>query len=133
MIVNDLDDLETKYIDHPKTAYVKKEKKGRRFAKKKTASEEKKPTKKTTSKKPKKTGIQPALQLSKELAALLGEEKLSRPEMIKKTWEYIKQHNLQDPKNKRHIVPDAKLAKIFGSKEPVDMFKLSGLLNKHLS
>ena len=133
VIVNDLDDLETKYIEHPKTAYIKKEKKGR-FGKKKEAKEtEKKPTKKAPAKKKKKkTSNQPSLTLSKELAAVLGEEKLSRPEVIKKTWDYIKQHNLQDPKNKRHIVPDAKLAKVFGSKEAVDMMKLSGLLNKHL-
>ena len=47
-------------------------------------------------------------------------------------WEYIKKHNCQDKKNKRLIIPDAKLAKVFGSKEPVDMLKLAGLLTPHL-
>ncbi len=30
------------------------------------------------------------------------------------------------------IVPDAKLAKVFGSKKPVDMMKLAGILTPHL-
>lgn len=42
VIVNDLDDLEKKYPDHPKTAYVRKERKGR-FGKKKGAPAEEKP------------------------------------------------------------------------------------------
>jgi len=117
VIVNHLDDLETKYNDHPKTPYVKKAKKGK-FAKK----GEKKETKKRT---------QPACTLSKELAEVVGAHELSRPEVVKKIWEYIKGHNLQDEKNKRLIVPDSKLSKILG-KKPVDMMKLAGLLNKHI-
>jgi DNA topoisomerase-1 len=35
-------------------------------------------------------------------------------------------------KNKRMIVPDKKLAKVFGSKESIDMMKLAGKLGKHL-
>lgn len=61
VIVNDLDDLEKKYPDHPKTPYVRKEKKGR-FGKKsaagkETTKEEKKkaaPVKKSASKTKKK-------------------------------------------------------------------------------
>jgi chromatin remodeling complex protein RSC6 len=30
------------------------------------------------------------------------------------------------------IVPDAKLAEVFGSKRPVDMLKMAGLINKHI-
>jgi len=56
---------------------------------------------------------------------------MSRTEVTKKLWDYIKLHNLQDPKNKRSIRPDDSLAKVFGSNEAVDMFKLAGILNKH--
>ncbi|MEK7339608.1 MAG: SWIB/MDM2 domain-containing protein [Verrucomicrobiota bacterium] len=70
--------------------------------------------------------------MSSELQAVVKEEKLSRPEVVKKMWEYIKKHNCQDKKNKRLIIPDAKLAKVFGSKEPIDMLKLAGLLTSHL-
>ena len=81
--------------------------------------------------KAKKTRTMPALPLSAELAALVGTQ-VPRGDVIRKVWDYIKEHNLQDPNNKRSILPDAKLAKIFGSKEPLDMFKLSGLLGKHM-
>ena len=47
-------------------------------------------------------------------------------------WVYIKKHNLQNPKNKRNILADAKLEKVFGKKE-VTMFELAGLIGKHLS
>jgi len=136
VIVNNLDDLQEKYVSHPKTPYIskKKPKKGSTKGKKTTAKEksstkEKKAKKATTKKK--KPSNQPLQTLSKELQAVVGEEKLSRPETVKKMWEYIKAHDLQDPKNKRLIVPDAKLAKVFGSKEPLDMMKLSGALGKH--
>jgi DNA topoisomerase-1 len=127
VIVNTLDQLPIKYVDHPKTAYVKK---GRgRFGKKKESA----PERKAAPKKTKKAKIQqPAYKLSPALASLLNEKELSRPEATKKIWDYIKAHNLQDPKDKRKIRPDASLAKVFGSKEAIDMFKLSAILNKHL-
>lgn len=134
VIVNDLDDIETKYPDHPKTPYVRKEKKGR-WGKKKEE-----PAKKTKGKgkgkekaaKPKAKRAQASYALSSELSAIVEESSLSRPEVTKKLWDYIKKHNLQDPKNKRLIVPDAKLAKLFGSKEPVDMMKLAKIISPHL-
>jgi DNA topoisomerase-1 len=124
VIVNDLDDLNEKYPDHPKTPYVKKAGKFGRGKKEKAPSK---------TKKAKSTRTQKAYTLSKELQEIVGEKELSRPEVVKKTWEYIKKHDLQDKKNKRLIVPDAKLAKVFGSNKPLDMMKLSGILGKHLS
>jgi DNA topoisomerase-1 len=129
VIANSLEDLPTKYPDHEKTPYVKKS----RFKKKGAAESAKGGAKKKTAKKKAKTkSNQPALELSTELADVVGEASLSRPEVIKKVWEYIKSHDLQDPKNKRLIQPDDKLAKVFGNKDPVDMMKLSGILSKHL-
>lgn len=142
VIVNDLDQLETKYIDHPRTPYVKKTKtNGRRGGRgKAVATAETKSKGKAASKKPSKTkAAGPKKQsnfgksrLSPELASIVGAEELSRPEVTKKLWEYIKANNLQDPKNKRMIVPDAALAKVFGNREPLSMFKLAGVLNHHL-
>lgn len=57
---------------------------------------------------------------------------MSRSEVTKKLWEYIKANNLQDEKNKRLIVPDTKLSPIFGTEEPVDMFKMTALVSKHI-
>ncbi|MFN9727661.1 DNA topoisomerase III [Acidovorax sp.] len=68
---------------------------------------------------------------SAALAAVIGAEPVARPEAVKKIWEYIKAHNLQDPKDKRTIVADDKLRAVFG-KDSAGMFELAGLLGKHL-
>ena len=68
---------------------------------------------------------------SAALAAVIGAEPVARPEAVKKMWEYIKAHNLQDPKDKRTIVADDKLRAVFG-KDSAGMFELAGLLGKHL-
>ena len=73
------------------------------------------------------------LNLSSELEAVVGKGPMPFPEVVKNLWVYIKKHDLQDPKNKRTIVPDEKLAKVFGSSAPVNMMKMSGLVFKHLS
>lgn len=124
VIVSNLEDLPNKYIDHPKTAYVKKSKFGKKEDKE-TPSKEKK--------KKKSTRVQPAYKLSKDLQAIVGAASLSRPEVTKKVWEYIKANKLQDPKHKRLIIPDAKLAKIFGNNKPLDMMQLARVLNKHIN
>ena len=142
VIVNDIEQLETKYQDHPRTAYVKKAKAGRGRGKKAEATEKKetKP-KKASAKKtvvakekttPKKTRTMPSLNISPELASVVGSTTMARGEVLKKVWDYIRAHNLQDPANKRRIMTDATLAKVFGSDEPVDMFKMTGLLSKHM-
>lgn len=70
--------------------------------------------------------------LSPALQAVVKSKKLSRPQIVKKLWVYIKAHKCQDAKKRRMIVPDVKLAAVFGSKRPVDMLKMAGLLNKHI-
>jgi len=68
---------------------------------------------------------------SPQLAAVIGTEPVARPEAVKKMWEYIKAHNLQDPKDKRTIVADDKLRAVFG-KDSAGMFELAGILGQHL-
>ncbi|MFY3385406.1 DNA topoisomerase III [Paracidovorax sp. MALMAid1276] len=68
---------------------------------------------------------------SAALAAVIGSEPVARPEAVKKMWEYIKAHNLQDPKDKRTIVADDKLRAVFG-KDSAGMFELAGILGNHL-
>ena len=72
------------------------------------------------------------IQPSKELAGIIGTDESTRGEVTKKVWEYIKKHDLQNPDNRRQIVPDEKLSKVFGNKEPIDMMKLAGILTPHL-
>ena len=72
------------------------------------------------------------LQPSGALAAVIGSEPVARPQVIKKLWDYIKAHNLQDAANKRNINADAKLLAVFG-KAQVTMFELAGIVGKHLA
>lgn len=72
------------------------------------------------------------VKCSPALTAIVGQESLPRTEIIKKVWEYIKKHNLQDKKNKRNINPDEKLAKVFGSKEPINMFQMTKKISENI-
>jgi len=71
--------------------------------------------------------------LSAELEAVVGKGPMSRPEVTKQLWVYIKAHDLQDPKDKRTIVADDKLKAIFGGESKVNMMKLAGFVSKHIS
>ena len=68
---------------------------------------------------------------SAELAAIVGDEPLTRTEIVKRVWTYIKAHRLQDPADGRVILPDAKLRAVFG-RDRVDMLTMMGLLSPHL-
>jgi chromatin remodeling complex protein RSC6 len=91
--------------------------------------------KKTAAKKKtgaKRAGLtQVAYELSPELQAVCGAKSLTRPQIVKKMWVYIKAHKCQDAKNKRMINPDKKLGEVIG-KKPIDMLKLAGCLSKHI-
>ncbi|MGZ3789749.1 MAG: SWIB/MDM2 domain-containing protein [Bacteriovorax sp.] len=97
-----------------------------------------KATKKVAAPKKAKTARKPnaafmkALTPSATLAEIVGNKPLPRTQVVSKIWEYIKKHNLQNPKNKRNILADDKLQKLFGKKE-VTMFELAGIVGKHLS
>ena len=74
------------------------------------------------------------MNVSEELAAVVGKGPMPRTEVTKKIWAYIKSRKCQDPKNKRNIIADDKLAKVFGgNKKTVNMFEMTNLINKHLS
>ena len=73
------------------------------------------------------------LNVSDDLAAVVGKGPLPRSEVVKKLWVYIKKENLQDPTNKRNIVADANLKKVFGGKAVVNMFEMTKLVSKHLT
>lgn len=72
------------------------------------------------------------MNLSGDLEAVIGKGPMSRGEVVKKIWEYIKKHNLQNPQNKRNILADAKLKPIFGGKGEVTMFEMTKLVSAHL-
>ena len=72
------------------------------------------------------------MEVSADLAAVVGRGPMPRTEVTKKLWAYIKAHMCQDKKNKRMINPDDKLAKILGKKS-INMFEMTKLVSKHLS
>ncbi len=73
------------------------------------------------------------LNVSADLAAVVGKGPLPRSEVVKKLWVYIKANKLQDETNKRNINADANLKKVFGGKAMVNMFEMTKLVSKHLS
>jgi len=73
------------------------------------------------------------MNVSSELAAVVGAGPMPRSEVVKKLWVYIKSKNLQDPTNKRNINADEALKKVFGGKATVNMFEMTKLVSKHLS
>ena len=73
------------------------------------------------------------MNLSDELEAVVGKGPMPRSEVVKGLWVYIKKNDLQDPNNKRNIVPDDKLSQVFGGKGAVSMFEMTKLVSKHLS
>jgi len=76
--------------------------------------------------------LQKPLQLSEELTAVIGSGTLPRGQVVSKIWEYIRSHNLQNPENRREIVADDQLRRVFG-KDKVTMFEMNKHLTAHLT
>ena len=126
VIGNDIDQIIEKYsVLQREKAEVKKPVK-KKAEKGKPAVKEKKPTKKTAATK------KINYKVSKELSTIIDTESAPRTEITKLVWDYIKKHDLQDKKNKRLIKPDEKLAKIFKTKDPIDMMQLARYLSGHI-
>jgi upstream activation factor subunit UAF30 len=73
-----------------------------------------------------------AMQPDADLGAVVGSQPQPRTEVTKKIWAYIKKNNLQDPNERRMIVADDKLKKVFGGKGRVSMFEMTKHVNNHL-
>jgi chromatin remodeling complex protein RSC6 len=73
------------------------------------------------------------MKVSDELAAVVGAGPMPRSEVVKAIWVYIKKNDLQNPSNKRNILADDKLQKVFGGKKEVTMFEMTKLVSAHLS
>ena len=125
-----------KKVAKKKTAKKKVAKK--KVAKKKVAKKKvakKKVAKKKVAKKKRKPNpaFMKPMQISSDLAKVVGSKAIPRTEVTKKLWAYIKKNKLQDPKNRRMINADVNLKAIFGRKKQVSMFEMTKLVSKHLS
>ena len=76
-------------------------------------------------------GLSRPVTPSPELAAITGSDPLPRSQVVSKMWDYIRSNNLQNPQNKREIVADDKLRKIFGV-DRCSMFDMNKHLSRHL-
>lgn len=103
VIVNDPAELEVKYKGQSKTAYVAK------------------------------SGGRGSKTLSPILAEIVGKKEMTRGEVMKGIWIYIKENDLQDPENRRRIIADKKLKELFGGEDAIDMFQLARVISQHLS
>lgn len=99
-------------------------------AKKKAAVKKKPAAKKKRTPNP---AFMKPMNISDDLAKIVGSKAIPRTEVTKKLWAYIKKNGLQDAKNKRNINADANLKPIFGGKKTVSMFEMTKLVSKHLS
>lgn len=77
-------------------------------------------------------GLARPVKPSAELAAIVGADPLPRSEIVSKMWDHIKKNNLQNPANKREILADDKLKKVFGT-DKVTMFEMNKHISKHVS
>ena len=111
---------------------------GRTAPRRTTASASAKTATRTTSKSTQRSAAQPktpragSLRPSPALATIIDKGPYGRGEVMQKIWEYIKAHNLQDPKDKRILLTDDKLRPLFEA-DQLGMFKLAGVIAKHLS
>eukprot|EP00092_Neocalanus_flemingeri_P037255 GFUD01040574.1.p2 GENE.GFUD01040574.1~~GFUD01040574.1.p2 ORF type:complete len:282 (-),score=127.91 GFUD01040574.1:1925-2770(-) len=77
-------------------------------------------------------GYTAAVKLSAELADIVGGEEMPRHEVVKRMWAYIKENNLQDPKNKQMIKCDEKLSKVIPTKK-FRGFGMTKFLKDHMN
>jgi len=84
------------------------------------------------------SGFVKPTQISHELANFLGKDKgteMARTEVTREINAYIRKHNLQDPKNGRHILPDSKLRKLLKLKKEDELtyFNLQRYMSPHFA
>jgi chromatin remodeling complex protein RSC6 len=66
------------------------------------------------------------------LGAVVGTGPMTRADITKRLWLYIRENNLQDDNNRRMINADARLRPIFQA-DQVSMFEMTRLVSGHVS
>ena len=78
------------------------------------------------------TGFHKPLNLSPALSSLLdGETQMSRPQVTKRIWDYIKANDLQEPDDRRFIRVDDRMREVF-KQDKVHMFTMTKIVNQHM-
>jgi len=77
-------------------------------------------------------GLSVKKEISEKLANFLKQGKeMARTEIVKALWDYIKEHNLQNPENKREILLDDAMQEVFGCKT-FTMFTMNKYVAAHI-
>ncbi|XP_065857495.1 uncharacterized protein [Euphorbia lathyris] len=76
-------------------------------------------------------GFTKPCSLSPKLQKFVGESQLARTQVVKRLWAYIREKDLQDPKNKRNIKCDETLRDLFRVNS-INMFQMNKALSKHI-
>jgi len=82
------------------------------------------------------SGFAHPTKITKELCAFMQLEensKVARTDVTRTLISYIKEHKLQDPTNKKRIVPDEKLKNLLGleNEDELTYFNIQKHMNKH--
>eukprot|EP00956_Cyclotella_meneghiniana_P000831 scaffold955_cov54-Cyclotella_meneghiniana.AAC.1 len=77
-------------------------------------------------------GLQAVKEISDEMATFLNSSKqMARTAVVKGLWDYIKEHDLQNPNDKREILLDSKMQALFGT-DRFDMFQMNKYVSTHI-
>ena len=71
------------------------------------------------------------VDVSPELAEIVGRGPMARGEVTSKIWDYIRKNKLQADDDGREIEPDERLATIVGRKR-LSMFDMTAMVNRHI-
>ncbi|CAO3649275.1 unnamed protein product [Mucor fragilis] len=72
----------------------------------------------------------PLLKVSPPLSDIIKTDLCSRPQTVKKMWEYIREHNLQSETDKRVLRCDAKLKELCDGEDEVSAFSINKYTQK---
>ena len=133
------EEVEVKREDEAKEEEEVKVEEPKRKKKKKPSTEDptklkQKPKKKKVivkSSKPENKFLSRPQRLSPALAAICKSSQLSRHDVVKGVWKYVKEHKLQDPNDKTIIVCDDKLKAVV-KKKRIPQTELLKYLGKHM-
>lgn len=77
-------------------------------------------------------GLTAVKEVSKELASFLGKgDQMARTGIVKALWEYIKDNDLQNPKDKREIILDSRMKEVFHV-DRFTMFSMNKYVGAHI-
>lgn len=77
-------------------------------------------------------GLSQRKEISNKLAEFLGKgQTMARTDIVKELWNYIRDNNLQNPDNKREIILDAAMRKVFDC-NTFTMFTMNKYIGAHI-